>query len=135
MTATSQLQSPSLNKLYDKRRSQRDSALRKVIKVSEELQHTKYFFNNLQAWRFGTEGHDCVPDHFLDLIADTLQGDQSQLDAAIDRLAVANKRLHEVRDAMDRKLYSYQVPECVVNAPGGNCDLEEVTRRMFHCGG
>jgi|SRR6185312_2869941 hypothetical protein len=135
MTATSKLRSPSLNSLYLKRRSQRNHALKKVVKQSDQLRHTKWFFDTLESYRVATEGHDFVPDHLLDLIADTIEGDESLFDVAVDRLAVANKRLHEVRDAMDRKRYSYRVQECVVNTSGGNCDLAEVTRSMFHCGG
>ena len=132
MTAASKLRSPSPNSLYLKRRSQRDNALRKVIRLSYALQHTQYFFNNLEAWRSATGGH-FVPDHFMDLIADTLQGEESQLDVAVDRLSLANRRLHEVRDAMDSKPYSVQLPESVVKAPGDKDDLAQVARNMFRC--
>jgi hypothetical protein len=38
-----------------------------------------------------TEGY--VPDHFLDLVADAMNEDESLLDVAVDRLAAANKRV------------------------------------------
>jgi hypothetical protein len=41
-------------------------------------------------------------------------------------LAAANKRVHEAIDAMDRKLYSDNVPKCVVKAPGGKYDMGQV---------
>jgi hypothetical protein len=131
LTARSKKRLPSLktqtmHRLYLKRRSQRANALKKVIKQWQQLQHTEWFFGTLEAWRSATEGHDFVPDHFLDLIADVVQGDESSLDVAVDRLAAANKRVHEAIEAMDRKLYSDSGPTCVVKAPGGKYDLEQV---------
>jgi hypothetical protein len=126
MTATSRLRLPSLNRLYLRRRSQRNNALKKVIKQWHQLQHTEWFFGTLEAWSSATEGHDFVPDHFLDLIADAINEDESLLDVAVDRLAAANKRVHEAVEAMDRKLYSDKVPKCVVKSPGGKYDLGQV---------
>jgi hypothetical protein len=56
--------------------------------------------------------------------ADAIRNDESSLDVAVDRLAAANKRVHDVIDAMDRKLYSYEAPKCVVKAPGGKYALD-----------
>ena len=121
MTATSKLQT-----LYLKRRSQRANALKKVIKQWHRLEHTVWFFGTLEAWRSATEGHDCVPDHFLDLIADAINEDESLLDVAVDRLAAANKRVHDTIDAMDdRKLYSDEKPKRVLKAPGGKYNREQ----------
>jgi hypothetical protein len=72
------------------------------------------------------KGHDCVPDHFLDLIADAINEDESLLDAAVDRLAAANKRVHDAIDAIDdRKLYSDEQPKRVLKGPGGKYDLDQ----------
>jgi hypothetical protein len=126
MTATSKLQ-----RLYLKRRSQRANALKKVIKQWHRLEHTEWFFGTLEAWRSATEGHNCVPDHFLDLITNAINEDESLLDVAVDRLAAANKRVHDAIDAMDdRKLHSDEKPKRVLKAPGGKYDLEQ-TRGML----
>jgi hypothetical protein len=52
--------------------------------------------------------------------------DESLLDMAVDRLAAANKRVHEAIEARDRKLYPDKVPKCVVKAPGGKYDLGQI---------
>jgi hypothetical protein len=125
MTTTSELRLPSLNKLYLKRRSQRNNALKKVIKQWHRLEHTERFLGTLQAWSSSTDGYFALDD-FLDHVADAVQEDASGLDGAVDRLATANKRLNDVIDAMDRNLYSYEIPKGVVKAPSGNYDSEQV---------
>jgi hypothetical protein len=125
MTATSELQFPSLNKLYLKRRNQRNNALKKVIKQWHQLEHTERFLGTLQAWHSGTDGYFALDD-FLDHVADAVQEDASGLDGAVDRLGAANKRFNDVIDAMDRNLYSYEIPKDAVKAPGGNYDSEQV---------
>ena len=57
MTAKSRLRLPSLNKLYLKRRSQRNNALKKVIKQWHQLEHTEQFLGTLQAWSSGTDDY------------------------------------------------------------------------------
>jgi hypothetical protein len=123
MTATSEIQLPSLNKLYLKRRSQRDNALKKVIKQWHQLEHTEWFLGTLQAWSSGTNDYFALHD-FSDRVADAVKEDESTLDGAVDRLAAANKRFKDVTDAMDRNLY--EIPKCVAKAPSGNYDSEQV---------
>jgi hypothetical protein len=125
MKTTSELRLPSLNKLYLKRRSQRNNALKKVIKQWHQLEHTEQFLGTLQAWNSGTDGYFALDD-FLDHVADVVQEDASSLDGAVDRLVAANKRFNDVIDAMDQNLYSYEIPKGVVKAPGGNYDSEQV---------
>jgi hypothetical protein len=120
MTATSEL-----NKLYLKRRSQRANALKKVIRQWHRLEHTERFFGTLEAWHSATEGH-FVLDDFLDHVADAINEDEWLLDVAVDRLAAANKRVHDAIEAMDPKLYSDNLPKSVVRAPGGKYDLQQV---------
>jgi hypothetical protein len=125
MKTTSELRLPSLNKLYLKRRSQRNNALKNVIKHWHQLERTEGFLGTLRAWSSGTNDYFALDD-FSDRIADAVKEDESSLDEAVDRLAAANKRFNYVIDAMDRNLYSYEIPKCVVKAPGGNYDSEQV---------
>jgi hypothetical protein len=94
------------------------------------LNGTEWVFGTLEAWRSATEVHDCVPGHFLDLIADAINEDESLLDVAVDRLAAANKRVHDAIDAMNDRKYSDEKPKRVLKAPGGKYDLEQ-TRGML----
>jgi hypothetical protein len=103
LTTTSKKQLTFSKELQLKRRSERDAAVKKVMKQWDQLRHTEWFFDQLGAWRSGTDP-SCVPDHFLDLVSDAIKDDEHSLDVAVDRLAVANKRLHDLIDAMDPKL-------------------------------
>jgi hypothetical protein len=95
------------------------------------LNGTEWVFGTLEAWRSAPEVHDCVPGHFLDLIADAINEDESLLDVAVDRLAAANKRVHDATGAMDDpKLYSDRPSAPIVKAPGGKYDLEQVRYRL-----
>src|ERR1700692_1471624 len=61
-----------LPRLYLRRKSQRNVALKKVIKQWHQLEHTEWFLGTLQAWSSGTNGHFGLDD-FLDHIADVIK--------------------------------------------------------------
>ncbi len=132
MTAAS-VQTPhqKIYELYLKRRIQRIGVLKNVIKQWHQLQHSEWFFGTLVAWHSATEGHDFVPDHFLDLIADVVQEDESSLDVAVDRLAAANKRVHEAIEAMDMNRRGLgarrDAQPLAAKAPGGKYNYGQVS--------
>jgi hypothetical protein len=114
-----------LHRLYLRRKSQRNVALKNVIKHYQKLEHAEWFLGTLKAWHSGTDGHFALDD-FLDHVADTNKADESNLDVAVGRLAVTHKRLHDVIDAMnDRVLYARR-PNAPVKDPNGNYDSEQV---------
>jgi hypothetical protein len=126
MSSTTSVQLQSLNKLYLKRRSQRNKTLRKVIKQWHQLQHSEWFFNTLEVWRSVTEEHELVSEDFLDRIADTIDEDYALLDRALDQLMASHKRVHEAIETRDRKPYSDRFTAPIVKPAGGKYDFQQV---------
>jgi hypothetical protein len=57
---------------------------------------SEWFLGTLKA--LNPDGYFLIDD-FLDHVADIVEGDESSLDEAVDKLAVTQKRLHEAIDA------------------------------------
>jgi hypothetical protein len=114
MTASSNTRLPSpktqkMHELYLKRRSQRVSALKKVIKQWHRLQDAEKVFDTLEVWRSYIGDDTCVPDNLFDLVTDAINEEENNLNAALDRLAATNKIVYDAIDAMgDRKLYAHR---------------------------
>jgi len=114
MTASSSTRIPSpktqkMHQLYLKRRSQRVSALKKAIKQWHRLQDAEKFFDTLEAWRSYIGDDTCVPDSLFDHVTDAINEEENNLNAALDRLAAANKIVYDAIDAMgDRMLYAHR---------------------------
>jgi hypothetical protein len=114
MTASSNTRLPSpktqkMHELYLKRRSQRVSALKKVIKQWHRLQDAEKFFDTLEVWRSCIGDDACVPDRLFDFVTDAINEEENNLNAALDRLAAANKIVYDAIDAMgDRMLYAHR---------------------------
>jgi hypothetical protein len=120
MTKTSTPKKADLHKLYLRRRSQRNVALKKVIKQYELVEHSGWFLGTLKALNSGTDGHFFIDD-FIGHVVDVNEGDESSLDVAVDKLAVTHKRLHEAIDALnDRMLYPRLAGASVKNLGGEN---------------
>jgi hypothetical protein len=94
-----------LQRLYVKRKTQCNKALKDVIKQHELVKHSDWFLGTLKTLNSGTDGYFFIDD-FIGHVADVNQGDESSLDAAVTKLAVAHNRLHEAIDALnDRMIY------------------------------
>jgi hypothetical protein len=113
-----------LPRLYLRRKSQRNVALKKVIKQWQRLEHTESFLGTLQTWNSGLNGYFGLDD-FIDHVGDAVQDDERDFDGAVDRLAVAHKRLHDAIDALNDSLFAHP-PSAPIKHASGNYDSHQV---------
>jgi hypothetical protein len=113
-----------LHRLCQRRKSQRNIAWKKVIKQWQRFEHTESFLGTLQTWNSGLNGYFGLDD-FIDHVGDAVQDDERDFDGAVDRLAVAHKRLHDAIDALNASLCAH-TPSAPTKHTNGNYDSHQV---------
>jgi hypothetical protein len=99
MIVTSKVKSPpqKMHELYVRRRSQRNVALKKVIKQWQVLQQAEKLFDTLE--EFGSYGDEYVSAELHFLANWVIDEEEGKLDQTIYGLVVADKRVAEAAEA------------------------------------